>query len=131
MGDQYILPGEFVALVLFWFGLPLVLAFVPLTWLFVSRGLLRNHTARAIGAYALTFVLSIAVGIGVLVWSPPFLKFLFVRDVLLGDQSWPVLPLSFVAVAVVSPAVALWALRAPRPNIAVKRDAPQAARPSP
>lgn len=131
MGDHYILPGEFVALVLFWFGLPLVLAFVPLTWLFVSRGLFREHATRAFGAFALTIVLSIAVGLGALIWSPPFLKFLGVRDFFFAGQYWPVLPLSFVAVAVVSPIAGWWALRAERPNTAVKRDAPQAARPLP
>jgi NhaP-type Na+/H+ and K+/H+ antiporter len=131
MGDHYILPGEFAALVLFWFGLPLLLAFVPLAWLFASRGLFREHTSRALGAFVLTIVLSIAVGLGILIWSPPFLKFLGVRDFFFAGQYWPVLPLSFVAVAVVSPIVGWWALRAARPNIAVKRDAPQAARPLP
>lgn len=131
MGDHYILPGEFVALMLFWFGLPLLLAFVPLFWLFVSRGLFRELATRAFGAFLLTIVLSIAVGLGVLMWSPPFLKFLVVRDVFFAGRYWPVLPLSFVAVAVVSPIAGWWALRAARPNTAVKRDAPQAARPLP
>lgn len=131
MGGHYILPGEFVALVLFWFGLPLLLAFIPLTWLFVACGLFREHAARAFGAFVLTIVLSITVGLGVLIWSPPFLKFLGVRDFLFAGQYWPVLPLSFVAVAVVSPVAGWWALRAARPNIAVKRDAPKAARPLP
>jgi hypothetical protein len=66
MGDHYILPGEFAALVLFWFGLPLLLAFIPLTWLFVARGLFREHAARAFGAFVLTIVLSIALDLDVL-----------------------------------------------------------------
>lgn len=112
MGDHYILPGEFAALVLFWFGLPLVLAFIPLTWLFVSRGLFRGHATRVFSAFVLTIVLSIALGLGVLIWSPLFLKFLGVRDIFFLGQYWPVLPLSFLAVAVVSPIAGWWALRA-------------------
>jgi hypothetical protein len=123
MGDHYILPGEFVALMLFWFGLPLLLAFVPLTWLFVSRGLFRGHASRAFIAFLLTFALSIVVGLGFLIWSPPYLKFLGVQDFFFANQFWPVLPLAFVVVAIVSPIAGWWALRAVRPNTAVKRDA--------
>jgi hypothetical protein len=131
MSNNYILPSEFLLLVLFWFGLPLLLAFAPLTWLFILRGLHRNNPARMFAAYLIIALTSILVGLGIFIWSPPFLKFLAVRDVLLWGQYWMILPLSFVVVAMVSPVAGWWALRALRPNLSVKRDAPTTARPLP
>ena len=39
MSDQYLLPGEFALLLLFWFGLPLLASFAIVGPLFVKRGL--------------------------------------------------------------------------------------------
>lgn len=123
MNDNYILPSEFVMLLAFWFGPPLLVALLALAVPFAKSGLFRHHPSRAIFAFLLIIVASIALGLGGLIWSPPSLKFLGVKDIFLAGRSWPVLPLSFVAVAVAAPIIGWWALQANRPNPAFKRDA--------
>lgn len=130
MSDQYLLPREFALLLLFWFGLPLLASFAIVGPLFVKRGLFRSRPWRAFVALGLSVVLSAVLGLGALVVSPSLPHAFGVQDVFFAGQYWPVLPLSFVVVAVVSTATAWWAFRASRPT-AVKRDAPQAARPLP
>jgi len=122
MSNDYILPGELLALVVFWFGLPLLIGLLPIGWLFVSRGLFRYHTTRAFFALLLIISASVAIGLGIFVWSPPFLNVLGVHDIFLAGHYWPVLPLSFVVVAIVAPPIGWWALRVARPNTSVNRD---------
>ena len=131
MSDNYLLPSEFALLLLFWFGLPLLISFAIIGPLFIKRGLLRSHPWRALVALSLSVVLSVVLGVGALVISPSLPRILGIQDIFFAGHSWPVLPLSFIVVAVVTTVAAWWALRAARPNTAVKRDAPQAARPLP
>jgi hypothetical protein len=123
MDGQYLLLSEFIALVIFWFGLPLLFGFIALTWLFVARGLFRERVYRAIASYILTIALSIILGIVFLIWSPPFLNFLGVQDVFFAGNTWPVLPLSFLVVAIVTPISGWWALRATQSSPSINRDA--------
>jgi hypothetical protein len=122
MDGQYLLPSQFVALAIFWFGLPLVFGFIALTWLFLTRGLFRERVYRAIASYILTIALSIILGIVFLIWSPPSLNFLGVQDVFFAGHTWPVLPLTFLVVAVVNPIAGWWALQAIEPTPSIKRD---------
>jgi hypothetical protein len=131
MNDHYLLPSEFALLLAFWFGLPLLVSFAILGPLFVNRGLFRYRPWRAFGALGLSVVLSVVLGLGALVLSPSLPRFLGVQDVFLAGLYLPVLPLSFVVVAIVSATTAWWALRAVGPKTAVKRDAPRALRPLP
>ena len=131
MSDQYLLPGEFALLLLFWFGLPLLASFAIVGPLFVKRGLFRFRPWRAFVALGLSVVLSVVLGLGALLLSPSLPRALGVQDIFFAGHYWPVLPLSFIVVAVVSTVTTWWALRASGPNIAVKRNAPQAARPLP
>lgn len=131
MSDHYLLPSEFALLLTLWFGLPLLVSFAILGPLFVKRGLFHSRPWRAFGALGLSVVLSVVLGLGALVLSPSLPRFLGVQDIFLAGLYLPVLPLSFVVVAVVSATAAWWALRAVGPNTAVKRDAPQAALPLP
>jgi hypothetical protein len=111
-GENYILPGEFAMLVAFWFAIPLLIAFLTLTWFFVKHRLFRHHFSRLTIAFLLITVLSIVLGIFGLVWSPTYiLRFLGVKDVFIGGKSWSVLPFAFVSVTFVAPIVGWWALR--------------------
>lgn len=103
MSEQYILPGELVALIAFWFVPPLLIACSAQSWFFVSRGIFRRHRWRAIGALIGTIIVSVVVGVSLLAASPTFLpRWLGVNDVWLGGKPWPVLPLSFLSVALVA-----------------------------
>ena len=110
-------------LLAFWFGLPLLMAFAPLTWFFVKRGLFRHHFSRAVFAFLLISLVSIVLGVCALAWSPPYLRLLGVKDVFLADHYWPVLPLAFVSVTIVAPIIGWWALQVLQPNPSFKRDA--------
>jgi hypothetical protein len=129
MSEHYLLPIEFLGLLTFWFGLPLLIAFMPLTGVLILRRQFRANVIRLIGAFVLTAVLSIAVGCGLLIWSPPFLRFLGVRDFFIADMILPVLPLSFVVVAAFSLPTGWWTLRTARPNLAINSGEVQMARP--
>jgi hypothetical protein len=122
MGAHFMLPIEFITLVIFWFGPPLLPALAAMTWPFVTRGLFREKIYRAIGAYMLTIALSVTVGIVFLIWLPPSLNFLGVQDIFFAGHIWPVLPLSFLIVSIVSPLVEWWALRAVQPIPSIERD---------
>lgn len=111
MSEQYLLPGEFVLLLVFWFGLPLLVSFAIVGPLFVKRGLLRSHPWRAFFALALTVILSVVLGVGALALSPYLPRILGVQDIFFAGQYWPILPLSFIVVAFVSTIAAWWALR--------------------
>ena len=94
MSDHYILPGELVALMIFVFAPPLLLALVGQV-LF-----LRRRLSLAGVAFAITCVTSILIGFGLLSVGLP--RWLGVHDVLFAGHYWPVMPLAFVVVGVVS-----------------------------
>jgi hypothetical protein len=87
MADDYILPGEFAALVAFWFAPPLLVAFAFQAWFFAARGILRRHRMRVAGVFLATTCVSVVVGIAALIASPRFLPvWLGVRDISLGGH---------------------------------------------
>ena len=102
MSEEYILPSEFLALLGFWFGPPLLVAFVLQSRAFLKRGTLREHWARFVGALISTTLLSVLFAFVALAFLPKFLSFLGVQSVHFGQRSIMLLPLSFVVVAVVS-----------------------------
>ena len=59
----YMLPGEFVAVVVFLFAPPLILSLVVQTVVFAIRGVFaRGHFSRAVVGYLATLVGSLGVG---------------------------------------------------------------------
>jgi hypothetical protein len=109
----YMLPGEFVALGAFLFAPPLFVAFIAQTVIFATRGLFaRSRVLRAITAYTATIFGSLALGAAIHQYAPRALvPALHVRDVALGGQSWPVMPLAFVAVTLAAVVATRWAIR--------------------
>ena len=110
---QYMLPGEFVAVVAFMFAPPLILSFIGQTVVFAVRGIFaRGLFGRAVAGYVATLVGSLAVGFAVHQLAPRvFGPALRVREVIVGTQSWPVMPLAFLAVAVAASIATWWVLR--------------------
>jgi hypothetical protein len=112
MNDEYILPGEIAALVAFWFTPPLLVALAGQVWFFAARGLFQDHMWRAFVAILLTALLSVVVGMLALLVSPKILpRWIGVTDVFIAGHYLPMLPLAAIAVFVVAPGVALWAVR--------------------
>ncbi|MDE0855414.1 MAG: hypothetical protein OSA97_13430 [Nevskia sp.] len=70
MGEEHILPGEFMALVFFWWGPPMVLAWAAQGWYLARRGMIRRHAVRCVGVVVATGVISVVGGIALLVVSP-------------------------------------------------------------
>jgi hypothetical protein len=110
--SQDMLPGEFFAVVAFLFAPPLLLALAFQTLLFARRRLfLRGSVGRVIAAYVGTVFGSLCIGSAIHQLAPKSLSpVLRVREVAIGSQSWPVMPLAFLAVAVAASALAWWAL---------------------
>jgi len=109
---QYMLPGEFVAVVAFLFAPPLLLALALQTLLFARHRLfLGGSVGRVVVAYVGTVFGSLCIGAAIHQLAPRSLSpLLRVREVAIGSQSWPVMPLAFLAVAVAASAFAWWAL---------------------
>jgi hypothetical protein len=118
MGEEYILPGEFLALVAFWFGPPLLVAFALQVRSFSKRNRLGENLGRLFSTMAITALLSIVFSFFVLAASPHFFGVFGVRDIKIAGHSFMLLPLSFLAVAVVAPIVTWVALAGfrQRPN---------------
>ena len=110
---QYMLPGEFVAVVAFLFAPPLILAFVGQTVVFaVRRVFARALLGRAVVGYVATLIGSLVVGFAIHELAPGVLgPALRVREVVVGTQAWPVMPLAFLAVAVAASIATWWVLR--------------------
>lgn len=110
---QYMLPGEFVAVVAFFFAPPLILAFIGQTVFFAARRVFAHGLfGRALAGYVATLVGSVIVGFAVHQLAPRvFGPALRVREVIVGTQAWPVMPLAFLAVAVVASISTWWVLR--------------------
>jgi hypothetical protein len=110
---QYMLPGEFAAVVAFLFAPPLVLAFIGQTAVFaVRRVFARGFLGRAMVGYVATLVGSFIVGFAIHQLAPRVLgSALRVREVVIGTQAWPVMPLAFLAVAVAASIATWWVLR--------------------
>jgi len=109
---QYMLVGEFVAVVVFLFAPPLLLAFLIQTTLFVKRRLFRRgFVGRAITSYIATVFGSLVIGVAIHQIVPESLgPLLRVREVVIGSQPWLVMPLAFVAVAVAAIVSTWWTL---------------------
>lgn len=110
---QYMLPGELFAVVAFLFAPPLILAFVGQTFVFaVRRVFARGLFGRVVAGYAATLVGSLVVGFAIHELAPRVLgPALSVREVIIGTQAWPVMPLAFLAVAVAASIATWWVLR--------------------
>jgi hypothetical protein len=109
---QYMLPGEFVAVVAFLLAPPLLLAFIVQTALLAKhRFFRRGFVGRAIAGYIATIFGSLIIGAAIHQLAPKFLgPLLRVREVAIGSQSWPVMPLAFLAVAVAAIVSTWWVL---------------------
>jgi hypothetical protein len=110
---HYMLPGEFLAVVGFLFAPPLLLALVAQSAAFARHGVFAmGLVGRAAAGYAITVIGSLVVGAAVHQFAPRALgSFLRVREVAIGGQFWPVMPLAFLAVAIAATAVTFWVLR--------------------
>ena len=105
-------PGEFVAVVAFLFAPPLLLAFVAQIVLFAKhRSSRRGVAGRAIAGYIATIFGSLIIGAAMHQFAPKSLSpLLRVREVAIGSQSWPVMPLAFLAVAIAAIFSTWWVL---------------------
>ncbi len=110
---QYMLPGEFIAVVAFLFAPPLILAYVGQTAVFAVRRVFAHGLFwRVVAGYAATLVGSLIMGFASHQLAPRALgPALRVREVFVGTQAWPVMPLAFFAVAVAASIAAWWVLR--------------------
>jgi hypothetical protein len=109
----YMLLGEFLVYTGFLFAPPLLLALVAQSVAFARRGVFaQGLVGRAVAGYAGAVVGSLVVGALVHEFAPRSLgPFLRVRDLAIGGQYWPVMPLAFLAVAIAATAATLWVLR--------------------
>lgn len=110
MSDEYMLPGEFIALAIFLFAPPLIIAMICQTIFYRKKGIILNSNKAhlAIGCI-LTTISSLGVGGGIFAIAPRLLApILRVRDASLGPLDFPIMPLTFLAVALTAPVVAWW-----------------------
>ena len=112
---QYMLPIEFLAVVAFVFAPPLLLAFVIQTAVFSQNGVLaRGLLHRALFGYASTTICSLLLGAVIAGFAPrSWAHLLGIQDIFLGNQSWPVMPLAFLAVAIAAPLITIAVVRGP------------------
>lgn len=110
---QYMLSGEFVAVVSFLFAPPLILAYVGQTVVFTIRRVFAHGLFwRVVAGYAATLIGSLIVGFAIHQFAPRALgPALRVREVVVGTQAWSVMPLAFLAVAVAASIATWWVLR--------------------
>ena len=112
--EQRILPGELAILVAFVFTPPLLIAFVFEAWFFSVRS--RPSAlgrSRFLVAYGLTVLGSVALGVALMAFVPPWLGPIFgIRDAWIGHLWFPIAPAAYIAVAVVALLMAV--LLAPR-----------------
>ena len=113
-GGQYLLSGEFVAVVLFLFGPPLLLAFAAQLAAYVSRrAIVKLGVVRLAGSFLVTALGSLLLALAIHQFAPRSLgQVLRVRDVSLGGSVWPVMPLAILSVAAAAVIVAALVLRA-------------------
>jgi hypothetical protein len=104
---EYLLKGEFVALITFFFAPPLLIAVALQTLLFFYRGMfVKGRVGLAFFAYIATVIASLVIGAALHQLAPQSLApILRVRDVAIGNQMWPVMPLAFWSVALAAIAV--------------------------
>jgi len=105
MSSDYILPSEFVLLLVFLFLPPLILAALPQIWLMRRR---KASWLRTFATLLITAATSVIAGIFVWVVGGSHLpNILGVQDLWLGHHWAPVLPLAFLVVALAAP-IATW-----------------------
>ena len=108
MNDDVILPGELAALLMFLFTPPLLLGLVAQAWFLFGR----VTRSRAYRSLAVTALLTISITFALWLLTARFIPHRLGFDVIqLWHHSVPVLPLSFLVVAVVAPAVSCFAAR--------------------
>ena len=109
MSEHYILPGELSSLLAF-------VLFPPLLFALIGQLIfLRGRFRLAALAFGVTLVGSLLVVVGVVLFtSSAFPMWLGIRDLYVAGGSWPVMPLAFVAVALVAPLAAATVARAKR-----------------
>jgi len=112
MTGDYLLPREFLALVVFWFLPPLLIACGIQIHLFSRRGLFKAKMGRSIAILAGTITSSIFFGIALLASPISLPRWLGVTDIYILGLSLPMLPLSFVSVAICSVIFTSWGLHA-------------------
>ena len=109
---QYMLPSELVAVVAFLFAPPLLLALIAQIAVFAkNRSFRRGVAGRAIAGCVVTIFGSLLIGAATHQFAPKSLDpLLRVREVAIGSQSWPVMPLAFLAVAIAAIFSTWWVL---------------------
>lgn len=109
---QYMFPGELVAVVAFLFAPPLLLALSAQIAVFAKhRSSRRGVVCRAIAGCIATILGSLVIGAATHQFAPKSLDpLLRVREVAIGSQTWPVMPLAFPAVAIAAIFSTWWVL---------------------
>ena len=106
MDDHYILPSELALLLGFFILPPLLVASGGQVWFMLRRGV---SSSRAWLSVLLTATLSTFATVLLFLFGANALPHaLGVQDFFVGHLWFPILPLAFLVVALVSPAVSLW-----------------------
>lgn len=115
---EYMLPGEFAVVVAFLLFPALVIALAAQSFIFAARGLfVRASVPRVLAGYMATSIGTLLLAAAIHQLAPAFLgPLLRVRDLHVGDQSWPVMPLAFIAAAGAAVASTCWVLGRGRPE---------------
>jgi hypothetical protein len=110
---HYILPSELAAIAAVVFLPPLLLAFAAQTVIFVRcAAFSRGRRWRAALGYFATAVVSIVLGVVLFLSLPDSLgPLLGIHDIRVAGHFWPVMPLTFLAVAPSAAAIAFWVCR--------------------
>lgn len=107
-----LVPPHFVPVLLLLFVPPLALALIVQTLCFALKWRrLRGRWLRVLASYPLTVVACLALSAALHAWGP---RALYAHELPLAGRMLPVLPLAFVAAAVVVPLVVAWVLRRAR-----------------
>jgi hypothetical protein len=103
VSDQVIYPSELFALGAFLFAPPLLLALIGQGWFLLRRGIRRS---QLLASFAVTAVFTTIIGSMLFVFGAAFLPSrLGFKELWLGREWIPVMPLFFVVVAVIAPIV--------------------------
>jgi hypothetical protein len=118
MSDNYLLPGEFLGLVAFWFIPPSVIAVLVLRKYFNRMRPVPSLPFQVTSLVAAPIV-GTALGIVWLAAFPFKVWFLAVVDIHVGDRYLPFLPLAYLSVGLVAVAFALAARIGRRKSMAI------------
>jgi len=111
MSDEYILPGEFIALLAFVFAPPIIIALALQSLLFYRHQVFRKPRIYAALSYLSTVFGSLVVTAVIYIVAPQSLSpILQVRFIDFSTWSFPISPAAFLAVAIAVLPITWWVI---------------------